>query len=124
MAQLTVPHNFSSSRRDSARRDMGATPLHVAIAQQNLDMIRSLLQAGARDDIRSEFGLHRAKRQIAAVAQLPRSLVRNDIYIRFERTRRKRDRVCIHRCLIGCCAGHRGAPLNMAVELNRFAVEG
>ena len=37
--------------------DMGQTPLHVAIAMENVAMIKALLEAGARDDIRSEFGL-------------------------------------------------------------------
>jgi ankyrin repeat protein len=36
--------------------DMGQTPLHVAISMDNPKMVAALLKAGARDDIRSEFG--------------------------------------------------------------------
>jgi ankyrin repeat protein len=36
--------------------DMGETPLHVAIHQEDLNLIGLLLRNGARTDIRSEFG--------------------------------------------------------------------
>lgn len=35
---------------------MGETPLHVAVAQQDPEMIRLLLGHGARSDLVSEFG--------------------------------------------------------------------
>jgi ankyrin repeat protein len=35
---------------------MGETPLHVAVTQRCLPLIEVLLRAGAKTDIRSEFG--------------------------------------------------------------------
>ena len=36
--------------------DMGETPLHAAVHQKNMAVIKALLHADARTDIRSEFG--------------------------------------------------------------------
>ena len=36
--------------------DMGETPLHAAIRQNNMAIIKALLKANARIDIKSEFG--------------------------------------------------------------------
>jgi len=36
--------------------DMGETPLHAALHQKNMAVIKALLNANARTDIRSEFG--------------------------------------------------------------------
>ena len=36
--------------------DMGETPIHVALRQNNIDVIKALLNADARTDIMSEFG--------------------------------------------------------------------
>jgi ankyrin repeat protein len=47
---------ISAGANVNAIGDMGETPLHVAISNQNPEMVAALLRAGARDDIRSEFG--------------------------------------------------------------------
>jgi len=36
--------------------DMGYTPLHVAVSQQSVALVKALLAAGARSDVKSEIG--------------------------------------------------------------------
>lgn len=44
---------------------MNETPLHIAVTQHNIPMIQTLLKAGARDDIRCEFGDTAKERAVA-----------------------------------------------------------
>lgn len=50
----------------NAQGEMNETPLHIALTQRNVPMIRALLIAGARDDIRCEFGDTARERAAAA----------------------------------------------------------
>ncbi|MHB8890272.1 MAG: ankyrin repeat domain-containing protein [Acidobacteriaceae bacterium] len=49
---------------------MDETPLHIAVTQRNIPMIQALLKAGARDNIRCEFGDNARERAIAASKDL------------------------------------------------------
>jgi ankyrin repeat protein len=53
--------------------DMGETPLHVAVSTENCTIAETLLQAGAKVNIRSEFNetaQERAIRKGGAIAKL------------------------------------------------------
>jgi len=50
----------------NAQGEMDETPLHIAITRRNIAMIQALRKAGARDDIRCEFGDTARERAVAA----------------------------------------------------------
>ena len=54
----------------NAKGEMDETPLHIAVHQSNRAMVSALLEAGARDDIRSEFGDTPRERAGAELAAL------------------------------------------------------
>jgi ankyrin repeat protein len=56
--------------------DMGETPLHVAIGQENISVIEALLRAGARTDIRSEFNETAAERAAKKEGEIAKLFVR------------------------------------------------
>ena len=54
--------------------DMGETPLHAALHQNNIPVIKALLNANARTDIVSEFGktaMDLAKEKGLALEKIP-----------------------------------------------------